>query len=163
DNASRDGSAEAIPPRPEVRVIARDRRAGLAENYTILLREARGELCLLLNEDTELADGAGAALAAALRDRPDAGGAAAPPIRPDLLPLLGGGRLPATPPRRRLGGSPRAGRPCRPSPAAPQRQVGGHAADRRVPPRPRRVHAKAPFPRGGGSVSLPLGLVVPGP
>jgi GT2 family glycosyltransferase len=72
DNASADDSLEALSRRPHVRLIARDRRAGLAENYTILLREACGELCLLLNEDTELADGAAEALIAALRERPDA-------------------------------------------------------------------------------------------
>ena len=43
DNASDDGSAEAVARRfPEVRVIARDRRAGLAVNNSLLLREASG-------------------------------------------------------------------------------------------------------------------------
>ena len=43
DNASDDGSRAAVAQRfPEVRVIARDRRAGLAENNSLLLREARG-------------------------------------------------------------------------------------------------------------------------
>ena len=72
DNASVDGSVDAAGRMPGVRVIARERRAGVAENYTILLREARGELCLLLNEDTELAIGAAERLVAALRARPDA-------------------------------------------------------------------------------------------
>ena len=59
DNASDDGSAEAVEARfPEVRVIRRDRRAGIAENNSTDLREARGEFCLLLNEDSELLDGA---------------------------------------------------------------------------------------------------------
>ena len=42
DNASDDGSADAVAARfPEVRLIARERRAGLAENNTPLLRAAR--------------------------------------------------------------------------------------------------------------------------
>ena len=43
DNASDDGSADAVARRfPEVRVVVRARRAGAAENNTLLLREARG-------------------------------------------------------------------------------------------------------------------------
>jgi GT2 family glycosyltransferase len=73
DNASDDGSAEAVEAEfPEVRVISRDRRAGLAENNTLIMREARGDLCLLLNEDSELLEGAVAELVAALRDDPGA-------------------------------------------------------------------------------------------
>jgi N-acetylglucosaminyl-diphospho-decaprenol L-rhamnosyltransferase len=82
DNASGDGSGDAVRRRPGIRLISRDRRAGLAENYTILLREARGELCLLLNEDTELEEGAAAALVAALRERPAAAVAGAQLIGP---------------------------------------------------------------------------------
>lgn len=67
DNASRDGSAEAVRKRGgEARLIALERRAGKAENDTTLLREARGRYCLLLNEDSELRPGATAALVAAL-------------------------------------------------------------------------------------------------
>ena len=59
DNASDDGSAEAVEAGfPEVRVIRRDRRAGLAENNSLIMGEASGEFCLLLNEDSELLDGA---------------------------------------------------------------------------------------------------------
>src|SRR5207237_267867 len=67
DNASADGSAEALRAQADVRLITRDRRAGLAENNSILLREARGTFCLLLNEDSEIADGAVEALLEALR------------------------------------------------------------------------------------------------
>ena len=48
DNASDDGSAEAVARRfPEVRLIARDRRAGLAENNSLLLRggQRRASAC----------------------------------------------------------------------------------------------------------------------
>ena len=75
DNASADGSAEAVrewiarggPLAEGTRLIALDRRQGKAANDSLLLSRAQGELCLLLNEDTELRPGATAALAAALR------------------------------------------------------------------------------------------------
>jgi N-acetylglucosaminyl-diphospho-decaprenol L-rhamnosyltransferase len=89
DNASDDGSVRAVESEfPEVRLIRRDRRAGLAENNTSLLREARGRLCLLLNEDSELLDGAVTELLAALRDDPGAAVAGAQLTDPDrnLIP-----------------------------------------------------------------------------
>jgi N-acetylglucosaminyl-diphospho-decaprenol L-rhamnosyltransferase len=68
DNASDDGSADAVRERfPEARLFALERRTGKAANDTLLLREARGRFCLLLNEDSELRDGATEALLAALR------------------------------------------------------------------------------------------------
>ena len=58
DNASDDGSADAVRDRHlDVRLIEREARPGKAENDTTLLREARGEYCLLLNEDSELRAG----------------------------------------------------------------------------------------------------------
>ena len=67
DNASEDGSAEAVRERfPEAKVIARDRRAGLAVNNSLIMKEATGRFCLLLNEDSELLRGAPAALLAEL-------------------------------------------------------------------------------------------------
>ena len=74
DNASDDGSAEAVRERhPDARLFVLDRRTGKAENDSTLLREARGELCLLLNEDTELQPGAARALLDALAGDPHAG------------------------------------------------------------------------------------------
>jgi GT2 family glycosyltransferase len=67
DNASSDGSAEAVRDRGDgIRLIALERRAGKAENDSTLMREASGRYCLLLNEDSELRPGAAAALVAAL-------------------------------------------------------------------------------------------------
>ena len=78
DNASEDGSAEAVRALGgEIRLIERERRTGKAENDSTLMREARGRYCLLLNEDSELRPGAAAALMAALEA--DAGAAAATP------------------------------------------------------------------------------------
>jgi N-acetylglucosaminyl-diphospho-decaprenol L-rhamnosyltransferase len=78
DNASDDGSVEAVRAHrwaSDPRVIALEERAGKADNDSKLLSEARGELCLLLNEDSELQPGASEALLAALQA--DAGAAVA--------------------------------------------------------------------------------------
>jgi GT2 family glycosyltransferase len=83
DNASQDGSVEALRADSEVRVIARERRAGVAENRTIMLREARGELCLLLDEDVELQPGSVEALLEALRADPEAAVAGPKLLYPD--------------------------------------------------------------------------------
>jgi GT2 family glycosyltransferase len=78
DNASTDGSAEAVRERgDDVRLIALERRAGKAENDSTLMREAGGRYCLLLNEDSELRPGATQALVAALEADPRAAAAGA--------------------------------------------------------------------------------------
>jgi GT2 family glycosyltransferase len=78
DNASEDGSAEAVRARGgDVRLIVLEHRAGKAENDSTLLREARGRFCLLLNEDSELRPGAAEVLIAALDSEPRAGAAGA--------------------------------------------------------------------------------------
>jgi N-acetylglucosaminyl-diphospho-decaprenol L-rhamnosyltransferase len=76
DNASDDGSAEAVRSRGgDIRLIALDRRTGKAENDSALMREAGGRYCLLLNEDSELRPGAVAALIGALDADPRAAAA----------------------------------------------------------------------------------------
>ncbi len=78
DNASEDGSAEAVRELGgEIRLIALERRTGKAENDSTLMREARGKYCLLLNEDSELRPGAAEALVAALDADPKAAAATA--------------------------------------------------------------------------------------
>jgi N-acetylglucosaminyl-diphospho-decaprenol L-rhamnosyltransferase len=95
DNASDDGSADAVAARfPEVRLIARERRAGLAENNTLLLREARGRFCLLLNEDSEIGDGAARALLDALDADPQAAVAGAQLVDPAGAPIACAWRFP---------------------------------------------------------------------
>jgi len=102
DNASEDGSAEAVrawangagEAGERLRLFARDRRAGKAENDSLLLREARGEFCLLLNEDAELQPGAPEALLDALRADPNAAAAGAQLLEPDGKPSACAWRLP---------------------------------------------------------------------
>jgi len=76
DNASDDGSAAAVRARGgDAALIERERRTGKAANDSTLMQEARGEYCLLLNEDAELRPGAVAALLAALEADPRAAAA----------------------------------------------------------------------------------------
>jgi N-acetylglucosaminyl-diphospho-decaprenol L-rhamnosyltransferase len=73
DNASDDGSAEAVRAlESDIHLIALRHRVGKAENDSTLLREAKGDYCLLLNEDSELRPGAAGALIAALDADPKA-------------------------------------------------------------------------------------------
>jgi hypothetical protein len=78
DNASTDGSAEAVRERGDgIRLIELERRTGKGENDSTLMREAAGKYCLLLNEDSELRPGAAAALVEALDADPKAAAATA--------------------------------------------------------------------------------------
>jgi N-acetylglucosaminyl-diphospho-decaprenol L-rhamnosyltransferase len=77
-----------------VRVIEQDRREGKAANDSRLLREARGELCLLLNEDSEVLPGAAEALVAAVRADPNAAAAGGRLLAPDGRELASAWRLP---------------------------------------------------------------------
>ncbi|HEV3070145.1 MAG TPA: glycosyltransferase [Solirubrobacteraceae bacterium] len=83
DNGSRDGSAQAARAHPAVdEVIALGERRGKGLNDSELLRRARGRYALLLNEDSELQDGATLALHQALQERPRAACAGAKLLRP---------------------------------------------------------------------------------
>jgi N-acetylglucosaminyl-diphospho-decaprenol L-rhamnosyltransferase len=95
DNASDDGSVAAVESTfPEARVIRRDRRAGLAENNSLIIREAQGDVCLLLNEDSELLEGAVGELLAALRGDPGAAVAGAQLVDPAGNPIPCAWRFP---------------------------------------------------------------------
>jgi N-acetylglucosaminyl-diphospho-decaprenol L-rhamnosyltransferase len=95
DNASDDGSAAAVRERGGgVEVIALTRRTGKAETDSTLLRRARGEYALLLNEDAELQSGATRALLDALEADPQAGAAAAQLLDPSGRPQPTAWRLP---------------------------------------------------------------------
>ena len=86
DNASDDGSTEHARGRDGVRLIELERRTGKAENDSTLLKEARGEFALLLNEDAELLPGAPLALVDALRRDDRAAVAGAQLLSPDGTP-----------------------------------------------------------------------------
>ncbi|WP_395543690.1 glycosyltransferase family 2 protein [Neotabrizicola sp. sgz301269] len=59
DNASKDGSAEAVAQAfPEVRLMAETENHGFAKANNIAAERARGEYVLLLNPDTVVLDGA---------------------------------------------------------------------------------------------------------
>jgi N-acetylglucosaminyl-diphospho-decaprenol L-rhamnosyltransferase len=95
DNASEDGSAEAVRDAyPAVRLIALEQHAGKATNDSRLLQEARGELCLLLNEDTELREGATRELLDALEGDPRAAAAGAQLLTSEGEPTACAWRLP---------------------------------------------------------------------
>jgi len=98
DNASDDGSADAVRERyPDARVFALERRTGKAENDSTLLREARGRHCLLLNEDSELREGAVRALLDALEADPGAAMAGAQLLDSNGRPVPCAWRLPDIP------------------------------------------------------------------
>jgi N-acetylglucosaminyl-diphospho-decaprenol L-rhamnosyltransferase len=95
DNASDDGSAEAVRELDlDVKLIALDRRQGKAANDSRLIREARGEFCLLLNEDSELRPGSVAALIGSLRADRTAAVAGAQLLTPDGRTVPCAWRLP---------------------------------------------------------------------
>jgi N-acetylglucosaminyl-diphospho-decaprenol L-rhamnosyltransferase len=98
DNASGDGSAEAVRERhPGARLFALERRTGKAENDSRLLQESRGRFCLLLNEDSELMAGAAQALLEALRGQPGAAAAGAQLLDGSGRPVACAWRLPDIP------------------------------------------------------------------
>jgi GT2 family glycosyltransferase len=95
DNGSRDGSAEAARAHETVDVlIALPQRRGKGLNDSEVLRRAQGRYALLLNEDSELAPGATAALHAALEGDPQAACAGAALRRPDGTPQASAWRFP---------------------------------------------------------------------
>ena len=98
DNASGDGSAEAVRERyPDVRLFALERREGKADNDSRLLKAARGRYCLLLNEDSELCDGATSALLSAVERDPGAAAAGAQLLTTEGEPTACAWRLPDIP------------------------------------------------------------------
>jgi outer membrane protein assembly factor BamB/GT2 family glycosyltransferase len=95
DNASCDGSVEAVTALGRgIRLLARETRTGKAENDSTLLQTARGDYCLLLNEDAELLPGAVEALMAALDEDPGAASAGARLLFPDGTRQQSAWRLP---------------------------------------------------------------------
>jgi N-acetylglucosaminyl-diphospho-decaprenol L-rhamnosyltransferase len=95
DNASEDGSAEAVRALGgEIRLIALERRTGKAENDSTLMREAQGKYCLLLNEDSELRPGAVEGLLSVMEREPRAAAAAPQLLDSDGAPVACAWRFP---------------------------------------------------------------------
>jgi GT2 family glycosyltransferase len=95
DNASEDGSAEAVRALGgEIRLIALEQRTGKAENDSTLMREAQGRYCLLLNEDSELRPGAVEALLEVMEREPKAAGATPQLLDSDGRPVPCAWRFP---------------------------------------------------------------------
>lgn len=96
DDASRDGTAEALAERhPEVHVLRMDPGVGFTRAANAGLARARGEILLLLNSDTEVEAGAFAPLLDAFRSDPRLGAAGAALHYPDGSPQWSGGREPS--------------------------------------------------------------------
>jgi GT2 family glycosyltransferase len=95
DNASEDGSAEAVRELGgEIRLIALERRTGKAENDSTLMRDANGKYCLLLNEDSELRPGAVEALLEVMEREPKAAAATPQLLDSDGKPVPCAWRFP---------------------------------------------------------------------
>jgi GT2 family glycosyltransferase len=102
DNHSDDGSVDLVAQIAQrerdigehLRLIVTERRQGKAANDSLLMETAKGEFCLLLNEDSELLPGAADALLAALRSDPEAGAAGAQLLDPQGDPQPCAWRLP---------------------------------------------------------------------
>ena len=110
DNASDDGSADAVRERhPDVRLFALERRDGQGrERLAAAARRPRGRYCLLLNEDSELHEGATRALLDALEADPGAAAAGAQLLTSEGEPTACAWRLPDIPlGARRRGVQPR--------------------------------------------------------
>lgn len=84
DNASEDGSADAVRERfPDVRVLAQPFRAGFGANHNAVIRATESRHVLILNEDTIVEPGTVDRLAAELDARPSAGAVAPRIVFPD--------------------------------------------------------------------------------
>jgi GT2 family glycosyltransferase len=89
DNASDDGSAEAVRARhPAMQVIQNGANVGFAAACNRGLREARGEYCLLLNSDAEVCAGAVESLVGLLDERTDVGIVGPRTLEPDGSPQV---------------------------------------------------------------------------
>ena len=100
DNASRDGSVEAVRARwPGVTVITLELNVGFASANNAGIRQTESELVLLLNSDTIVPDGAIDRLIAAMRELPGASVVGPRIVDANGQPELSYGRM-MTPARR---------------------------------------------------------------
>jgi GT2 family glycosyltransferase len=84
DNASTDGSAEAVREAyPDVQVVAREHRHGFGANHNEAIHRATGRYVLILNEDTELHEGCLDVLVRFMDQNPRVGAAGPRILNPD--------------------------------------------------------------------------------
>jgi N-acetylglucosaminyl-diphospho-decaprenol L-rhamnosyltransferase len=96
DDASRDGTAEAISRSwPQVRILRHEQAAGFTRSANDGLRQASGEILLLLNSDTEVEPGGFAALREAFARDLRLGVAGGALRYPDGSPQWSGGHVPS--------------------------------------------------------------------
>ena len=93
DNASRDGSVQALQHRAGIRVVALDENVGFSRGNNAGIRASRGELLLLLNNDTLVPSGALDALIARLDAHPKVGVAGPRLVDGDHRPELSFGPM----------------------------------------------------------------------
>jgi GT2 family glycosyltransferase len=86
DNDSRDGSADALAARDDLRLIANPENRGYAPAVNQAFVLARGEYVLLLNSDVEFEPGALSTLRRFLIQRPDVAGVGPLYLNPDGTP-----------------------------------------------------------------------------
>lgn len=95
DDASRDGTAEALAERfPRIQVLRMDPGVGFTRAANLGLARARGEILLLLNSDTEVQAGAFAPMLEAFHADARLAAAGAALHYPDGSPQWSGGREP---------------------------------------------------------------------
>lgn len=91
DNASTDGTAAMVAAAfPWVRLMALAENPGFAAGNNVALRRATGDVCILLNPDTEVHDAALSALAIYLRAHPAVGVVGPRLLNPDGSPQSAG-------------------------------------------------------------------------
>lgn len=89
DNASADGSAEAVRLRfPRARLLQNDVNVGFAAAVNRGLKESRGPYALVLNSDAEVRPGAVETMAGVLDERPDVGVVGPRTVSADGLPQV---------------------------------------------------------------------------
>jgi len=89
DNASRDGSSDAVAERfPDVKLVRQARNVGYGKANNIGLQECEGRFILLLNPDVTVGEGSVGRLADFLLVRPDVGAVGPRLLRPDGTPDL---------------------------------------------------------------------------
>jgi GT2 family glycosyltransferase/predicted ATP-grasp superfamily ATP-dependent carboligase len=95
DNASEDGSAEAVRERfPAVRVIAQKHRAGFGANHNTVIRSTTGRYVYVLNEDTTSPPGSFDHMVAYLDEHPRVGALGPRILYPDGRPQASAWRFP---------------------------------------------------------------------